>query len=121
MEKNTVCMDLVNYTNLVIDHRELVKELEELKTRIIPNLRDKLEESDKEVAMLQVELIKKYISDYRIKNYSYEQVADIDGWYFAIDKKDYEYLYQLGIETDLIIRTIKLVKKEFDEKEESEE
>ena len=121
MEKNTVCMDLVNYTNLVIDHRELVKELEELKTRIIPNLRDELEESDKEVAMLQVELIKKNISNYKIENYSLEQVTNVDGWHFAINKNDYDYLYQLGIGTELMLRIIKLVKNEFDAKKESEE
>ena len=121
MEKNTVCMDLVNYTNLVIDHRELVKELEKLKTRIIPNLRDELEESDKEVAMLQVELIKKCISDYRIKTYSYEQVTDIDGWMFAIELNDQQHLNELGIGNELIIKIVKLVKNEFDAKKESEE
>lgn len=121
MEKNTVCMDLDAYTNLVIEHKKLQKELEEFRTRLLPDLHDELKETNEEVMMLRVELIKANINNYRIENYSLEQVTNVDGWHFAIDKNKYDYLYQLGIGTELMLRIIKLVKNEFDAKKESEE
>ena len=113
-------MDLDAYTDLVIDYRELKRKLN-VSEGMNEAFRCKFEAVNKEVALLQSELIKAYINDYRIENYSFELVTNIDEWCFAIEKQDCDYLYQLGIETEFIIRIVRLVKKEFDEKKVGEE
>ena len=109
MEKNTVCMDLINYNEMFLHNREMKDELWDLKRNTIPTLKE-------EVNTLKVALVVLSIDDFNISHYRLEQLIDLENVITCGIGNRRKQLNALGIEDEFILSIICEAKENYEAK-----
>lgn len=108
MEKNTVCMDLIAYSDMFLQNHEMKEELWNLKRNTIPALKEK-------VGVLKEALVVLSIDDFNISHYRLEQLIDF-GNAMTCGVGNRRKLNALGIEDEFIISIICEAKEDYENK-----
>lgn len=109
MEKNTVCMDLINYNQMLLLNREMREELWDLKKHTIPTLKE-------EVNVLKEALVVLSIDDFNISHYRLEQLIDFENVITCGVGNRRKQLNALGIEDEFILSIIREAKENYETK-----
>ncbi len=121
MRKNTVIMDLDDYTKMVMDRRMMEEELRELKEDLIPSYVNECIKLDEKNHALKKEIIKFAVDTFNIEYYELRDITDVKDIRFAISEENRDILYMLGITEREMIQVIKELKEEFEAKKDGEE
>ena len=110
MEKNTVCIGLEEYKELVINEFQW----KQAESTTIPHLEKRMDYLESIICRLKEELVIAFIDEWKVKNAPINRLLEKSDYYFPIFKSHMLKLKSLDIDENLIMNLITKVKQQYE-------